>query len=268
MSGCTVTTVGGYVFISYAHADAAYVERLTSHLRSAGVSVWVDDELITGDRWISVVRSHIDGCAALAVVMSPAADDSVWVEREIARAETMQKPIFPILLAGRPFFRLADVQYEDAVGGQMPSHRFVSTLMALVGANANEGDDARPRPGQPPRASGLDRTWAVDPVTVIRTDDQVSSLAFDSGGNSLAVATGTNTVRTLDVAGWRQRFAVRQVWHGNASVHTVAFGPILDEFATGGGIAGGGLVRIWDRAGRPTCKITTGATVWATALGS
>jgi hypothetical protein len=71
--------------------------------------------------------------------MSPVADESVWVEREIRRAEILGKPILPILLAGEPFFRLADMQYEDVTGGQSPSSRFVAKLSALVNANTRGG---------------------------------------------------------------------------------------------------------------------------------
>src|SRR5215470_10436356 len=99
----------------------------------------MDEELLTGERWISVIRSRLDACVALVVVMSPAADESVWVEREIRWAEILGKPILPMLLAGAPFFRLADIQYEDVVGGQPPSSRFVAKLSALVDANTRGG---------------------------------------------------------------------------------------------------------------------------------
>jgi len=62
--------VTGYVFINYARVDQAYVARLGGHLRGAGVPVWIDDELVTGDRWASVIRARIDGCAAMVVVAS------------------------------------------------------------------------------------------------------------------------------------------------------------------------------------------------------
>jgi hypothetical protein len=138
----------GHVFISHAHADAAYATRLAALLSSANVPVWTDEELLTGERWISVIRSRLDACVALVVVMSPAADESVWVEREIRRAEILGKPILPILLAGEPFFRLADMQYEDVAGGQPPSPRFVAKLSTLVNANTH-GDSGTVAVGQP-----------------------------------------------------------------------------------------------------------------------
>src|SRR5450432_2712983 len=44
--------------------------------------------------------------------------------------------ILPMLLAGDPFFRLSDVQFEDVQGGQLPSDAFVTRLRGLVGGDA------------------------------------------------------------------------------------------------------------------------------------
>jgi hypothetical protein len=121
--------VTGRVFISYSHgSDGEYVERLAEHLIQQGIAVWFDREIISGDRWASLIRDQIDSCVAMVVVMSPAAEASVWVNREIIQAEEMGKPIHPLLVKGRRFFRLADVQYEDVTGGQMPPPRFVDRL--------------------------------------------------------------------------------------------------------------------------------------------
>jgi hypothetical protein len=124
---------GGHVFISYSHgADAGYVRRLASYLRDAGLTVWFDHEIVSGDRWARVIRERIDSCAAFIVVMTPQADASRWVGREIAHAETLNKPVLPLLLEGRPFFSLSDVQYESVVGGVMPSAAFLGRLRTVV----------------------------------------------------------------------------------------------------------------------------------------
>ena len=62
------------------------------------------------------------------MVMTPDAEHSEWVEREISRAEEMGKPILPLLLKGRPFFGLGHLHYEDVTGGQMPTGRWVEDL--------------------------------------------------------------------------------------------------------------------------------------------
>lgn len=122
-----------YLFVCYSHrGDREYVEALTEYLTSAGLSVWFDREIATGDRWESVIRAQIDSCAALIVVMSPEAEDSDWVSREIHRAETKGKPIVPLLLRGEPFFRLSNIHFADVTSGAMPSEAFVAQLQRLT----------------------------------------------------------------------------------------------------------------------------------------
>ena len=97
-----------------------------------GFPTWADAEIITGERWTSVIRNQIEACAAMIVVVSPAAEESVWVEREISRAEERQKPILPVLLKGKPFFRLANLQHESVTRGGMPGMGFVALLKEVA----------------------------------------------------------------------------------------------------------------------------------------
>lgn len=127
-----------YVFISYAHAepDAEYVERLAAQLTEAGVPVWYDRNLGSGDRWDSDLRARVDGCAALVVVMSPAAEASPWVQLEVGRARHRRRPVHPILLSGTGFDRLTDIQYETVPPGEaLPSAAFVERLRANLAAS-------------------------------------------------------------------------------------------------------------------------------------
>ncbi|GIE51196.1 hypothetical protein Ani05nite_47300 [Amorphoplanes nipponensis] len=49
--------------------------------------MWPDTERIEyGDRWELVTRDQVDGCAAMVVVMSPAAEASQHVGNELSRA--------------------------------------------------------------------------------------------------------------------------------------------------------------------------------------
>jgi hypothetical protein len=160
--------VSGHVFISYRHIgpDADYVDRLAQFLMAAGISVWFDREMISGDRWEEVIREHIDTSAAVVVVMSPSAEDSPWVKREIGRAEAMNRPILPLLLAGSVFFRLSDLQYEDVSDGDLPPARFVARLAGLVGTRqvpAPELASAVPVP-VPPSGAAPRPAAASEPV--------------------------------------------------------------------------------------------------------
>jgi hypothetical protein len=135
--------MGGHVFISYSRRQGGgYVEALAAYLDKAGIPVWFDRDIYTGDRWDEVIRTKVDSCAALIVVMTPSADSSEWVSRELTRAASQQKRVFPLLLQGEPFFRLGDIQYEDVTDERMPSEHLVNTLRRLVDAPSGPMPDA------------------------------------------------------------------------------------------------------------------------------
>jgi hypothetical protein len=127
-----VRDVSGPVFISYCReADADYVERLAAYLVGAGVAVWHERPGVTGPPW-SEIEQHIAGCAAFIVVMTGAARKSAVVNREVDHAELLRRPVFPLLLAGERFFRLAHVRHDNVVGGRMPSADFVDRLTGVA----------------------------------------------------------------------------------------------------------------------------------------
>jgi hypothetical protein len=120
--------VRDHVFVSYARADETYADKLAAHLRAHGVGVWTDASIDFGAEWEEAIQEKIDSCTAFVVVMSPAARKSSWVRREVRHAQTQGKQIFPLLLSGMPLFAVNDLQYEDVIGGGMPSPRWVDHL--------------------------------------------------------------------------------------------------------------------------------------------
>ncbi|MFS8100578.1 TIR domain-containing protein [Lentzea alba] len=148
------------VFISYSREERPYVRRLAAHLREvAGVDVWFDYELDTGDRWDRVVCRKIDECAALILVMTPEAESSHWVGEELARARSRGKRVLPLLLKGSPIFGFQNVQYEDVRGGAMPGDRFVADLREKAGL--------RPRPPAAPVATKRQPVREVIAIVVV-----------------------------------------------------------------------------------------------------
>jgi len=107
-----------HIFISYSRDDLAFARYLRALLSQEGFSVWMDEQnLHAGTNWWKEIERNIDSCSAFVVVMSPAADESMYVHNEIHRALNQKKAIFPILLTGKPFSLLANIQYEDLRAG-------------------------------------------------------------------------------------------------------------------------------------------------------
>ncbi len=124
-----------HIFISYSKENIDFVRYLRALLENEGFAVWMDEAQLTPSaRWWKDIEQNIDSCSAFVVVMSPEAYESDWVEREILRAENRKKPLYPVLLAGDPWSRLANIQFEDLRTGlrSRPSTHFLNSLRQII----------------------------------------------------------------------------------------------------------------------------------------
>jgi hypothetical protein len=124
-----------HIFISYSKQNIDFVRYLRVLLENVGFAVWVDEaRLSPSARWWKTIEDSIQGCAAFVIVMSPDSVESDWVEREILLAEKLKRPIFPVLLEGDPWSRLANIQFEDMRAGLRSelSSTFVKSLRRRV----------------------------------------------------------------------------------------------------------------------------------------
>jgi hypothetical protein len=121
-------------FISYAHEDLYYVKRLAAHLQESRLPVWCDADLRWGDRWPQRLSEKIQQTPGMIVVMSRAAAESEWVEREILEGEHYNRPFSPILLGGERLFLLAATEFFDARMGRLPGEREIRELHLLLGS--------------------------------------------------------------------------------------------------------------------------------------
>lgn len=145
-----------HVFISYSKQDIDFARHLRRLLAAQGFSVWLDESrLAPSSRWWTEIESNIERSAALIVIMSPHARDSDWVEREILYAERLNKPIFPVLLSGEDWPRLANLQYADmrqGLNAALPPS-LAARLATVTGPLTRQSADIAPPPSvrQPKR---------------------------------------------------------------------------------------------------------------------
>jgi hypothetical protein len=78
------------------------------------------------------VRGKVDDCAAFVLVMTPEAESSTWVARELERAAAKDRPVLPLLLRGDLFTSLPMIQFERVADDQLPSRRFIEHLRTLA----------------------------------------------------------------------------------------------------------------------------------------
>ena len=114
------------VFLSYSRTDSEIMGIIKNSLVSLNLSVWTDENLEPGtDNWEQAIVDIMKKSGCLAVVLSPDAERSRWVGRELAMAETHKLRIFPILARG---------DERSAIPIRLISHQWVD-----IRHNHNEG---------------------------------------------------------------------------------------------------------------------------------
>ncbi|MEM9953985.1 MAG: toll/interleukin-1 receptor domain-containing protein [Chloroflexota bacterium] len=107
-----------HIFLSYSRKNLNTMQRVRDDLRATGLRVWTDEGIEPGSiSWKEAIEQAIREAGMIVVLLSPSANDSRWVQREIDYAETLNKPIVPLLIKGSEQeaipFALAGSQFID-----------------------------------------------------------------------------------------------------------------------------------------------------------
>ena len=89
---------GSYTFVSYAHADKAFVYECMDWLRKQGVDMWYDEGIAPAGEWVEEIASAIKGAKLFIVFISPDAVESRYVRSEVGYALSLDKDILSIYL--------------------------------------------------------------------------------------------------------------------------------------------------------------------------
>lgn len=125
-----------HLFLSYSRQDADYARRLDARLSESGFTVSRDTDIEYGEAWFERIDETLRACAAVVLVMSPAARESEWVQKEILLAKRYRKPLFPVLLKGDEFPIVIDLQFADVRDGGLPDAGFHRRLRQAVDGEA------------------------------------------------------------------------------------------------------------------------------------
>lgn len=135
LNGVRLSKTGGVrVFISYAHADKTFVEKLANELENQGMKVWWDfDRLKAGQVWQKEIERGIKQCDFFLVVLTPDAVISNSVDEEIAYAKSAQKRIIPLYLKEcERSIGIINIQYIDFE--KRPSESAMKELLGILKA--------------------------------------------------------------------------------------------------------------------------------------
>ena len=92
--------MGKTAFISYASADEAIANEISSALEGRGVACWIAPrDVRLGADYGAEIIDGIESSAVFVLVLSEHANASTYVKREVERAVAKGKPIFPMRVA-------------------------------------------------------------------------------------------------------------------------------------------------------------------------
>ncbi len=137
------------IFISYSHADSAFVDQLEADLRKLGFETWVDRQrLAGGQRWRRELQEAVEQAQVLLIVLSPDAIASQSVQIEFDYALELNKLLIPV------YYRQCNVPMElRAIQWIDFRHSYEQGFTALVQALRRQQDQI-----PPPASSSLAST--------------------------------------------------------------------------------------------------------------
>jgi TIR domain len=88
--------------ISYAQTDRATADELCRLLEARGIRCWIAPrDIPAGVEWAVAIDQAIEAAPCTIVLLSAAAEASVWVQEEVQRAFDNRRPIVPVRLEDR-----------------------------------------------------------------------------------------------------------------------------------------------------------------------
>jgi TIR domain/LCCL domain len=143
-------------FVSHASEDAAIAASITDYLERNGVSCWVAPRDVTPGRdYAAEILLGIETSATFVLVLSEHANESIFVKREVERAVSKGKPIFPIrvreVMPSRSLeLFISSAHWIDA--WQPPIEQYLERLAQSITAAAkvyDAGPEAAPSVARP-----------------------------------------------------------------------------------------------------------------------
>jgi formylglycine-generating enzyme required for sulfatase activity len=82
-SMATQNTSTRQVFISHATQDGEFAHRLAGDLQRLGITIWIaPDSILPGESWVKAIERGLRESSHVVIVLTPAALESQWVEKE------------------------------------------------------------------------------------------------------------------------------------------------------------------------------------------
>lgn len=130
-----------HLFLSYSHNDTWIMRSVAYRLHMYGVRIWTDTEIEAGEKWEARIERELADTSSFAVIITPNAIESKYVERECQLAvslhENNSERRIMVLKAGEceiPGY-LKEFEYIDIqhVEHSKSTHHFENEMRRLAG---------------------------------------------------------------------------------------------------------------------------------------
>jgi hypothetical protein len=158
------------VFISYSEKDHDRVENIRRTLEANGITCWFAPIDIRGNQhFTEVIPQAIRDSRAFLLLMSPGAQDSKWVKRELGIADDLDKPIYTLFLEDCPlndhfdFVLHFNQHYHASLGEETQLSRLITDLKKEL-----ELDNSEPVVKLPlKKPEKKSKKWLIPVITVV-----------------------------------------------------------------------------------------------------
>ena len=198
------------VFVSYAHSTSKQAQAAAAALRTAGYSVWLDDDLAVHRAFAQEIEEQLTAAKAALVIWSADAGRSEWVLSEANRAREDRKLVQMAIEKTRLPMPFDQVQCADLSGwtgeGEHPNWRRVTaSISELVAGGGGSSPAPLPAPGVQAHAS-------AEPLLAVLAIDNLASdpeMAYFSDGVSEEIQETVARGGDLKVMGRASSFQFR-----------------------------------------------------------
>ena len=121
----------GYWFISHCSKDIKIVEQIVNVVKDCGIPYWKAPEMIpAGSNYAKEIPKALKNCSIFLFIVSEAAQNSVWIEKELDSAVNARKKIIPV--------RIDDTPLSDMYTFYMNNIQMIDVQVQADGKIAND----------------------------------------------------------------------------------------------------------------------------------
>ncbi|MCA9885417.1 MAG: toll/interleukin-1 receptor domain-containing protein [Anaerolineae bacterium] len=189
-----------HIFISYPRKDIDKAHLLKNALFEGGHTVWMDDQLITGQAWREQLENQIKKSDAIALALTPNWSASPYCQWEFVTAVENGKKIIPVLLEKISLpDRISRYQYADLSDGfdDTKVEKLLNDLVTLV------------QTIEPSVTADMDKSAYAQQI-----DESITA-----NGNNNTITRAGNISINGNVKGGNVNIGGSQTFHGNVMIN-------------------------------------------------